>query len=88
MFILDTFKIAAGFFKSDERRYAFTLLAGIIVFELFHIYFMIIVNNWYKDFYNSIQAFDITGFYRQIRLLLVIMIFSIFVNISKLFLRL
>jgi putative ATP-binding cassette transporter len=88
MFISDTFKIAGCFFKGEKRKYAFTFLAGVIAFELFYIYMMVTLNYWYNDFYNSIQELDNAGFYRQIKLFLLILIIVVFVFIAKLFLKL
>ncbi len=54
------------YWKSEEKRKAFTLLAAIIILNLGMVYIQVLVNEWLRDFYNVLQALDKAAFLGEI----------------------
>ena len=48
-------RIAAPYFRSEDRLAGLTLLAGLIVLELALVAIDVLVNQWYNRFYNALQ---------------------------------
>ena len=48
-------RIAAPYFRSEDRLAGLTLLAALIVVELALVAIDVLVNQWYNRFYNALQ---------------------------------
>jgi putative ATP-binding cassette transporter len=52
--------LAKPYFSSEQRRSAWVLLISIIVLNLLMVGMNLILNFWNRDFFNAIQAYDVT----------------------------
>jgi putative ATP-binding cassette transporter len=52
--------LAKPYFSSEQRRSAWLLLISIIVLNLLMVGMNLILNFWNRDFFNAIQAYDVT----------------------------
>jgi putative ATP-binding cassette transporter len=52
--------LAKPYFTSEQRRSAWLLLISIIVLNLLMVGMNLILNFWNRDFFNAIQAYDVT----------------------------
>ena len=51
----DFLKVAAPYFRSEDRWHAWSLLVSIVVVELALVYLFVLTNEWNVLFYNSLQ---------------------------------
>jgi putative ATP-binding cassette transporter len=58
--------LAKPYFSSEQRRSAWLLLISIIVLNLLMVGMNLILNFWNRDFFNAIQAYDVTTAIRLI----------------------
>src|SRR5215467_5315648 len=72
----DAWRIAKPYFLSEERWWAWGLLAAVIVLNLGSVYISVRINEWRNDFYNALQNYDEPEFFRQL------LIFSILAGID------
>lgn len=52
-----------GYWKSEEKRRALTLLAVVISMNFAMVYILVLINSWYNEFYNSLQEYDYSQFW-------------------------
>jgi putative ATP-binding cassette transporter len=55
-------RIAEPYWRSEERLRALTLLASIIALTLGMVYLLVLLNDWNRQFYNSLQERDYAKF--------------------------
>lgn len=60
--------LAAPYFTSEERWYAWLMTGGVIVLTLLQIAFAIRLNIWNRDFFNALEARDWHAFLYQMGL--------------------
>lgn len=58
----DAWNLTAPYFRSSERRIAWTLLLSILVLNLSQVAFDVLLNFWRGQMYDSLQQKDLSGF--------------------------
>ena len=59
-------RIAAPYFRSEDKRAGRWLLAAVIAIELALVGNSVLINQWRNRFYNALQEKDWDGFVREI----------------------
>ncbi|RMO79037.1 SbmA/BacA-like family transporter [Pseudomonas syringae group genomosp. 3] len=62
-FVKELVCILSLYWRSQEKAFAWSGLAGLIAISLLAVAAPLFVNEWYKHFYNSVQAMDTERFY-------------------------
>ncbi|HEX3969739.1 MAG TPA: ABC transporter ATP-binding protein/permease [Stellaceae bacterium] len=65
-FLRDAWRLAKPYFVSDDKRWAWGLLAAVIVLNLLLVGLNVRFNFWRNDFYNAVQNYDEPGFWKQL----------------------
>jgi vitamin B12/bleomycin/antimicrobial peptide transport system ATP-binding/permease protein len=63
-FVRDVWRLIKPYWTSEEKFSAWLLLAAVIGLTLAMVYMSVQFNNWYNDFYNSLQEKDKEAFFR------------------------
>lgn len=61
--IKNIWRIAGGYWHSEEKWHALLLLAGVVGLKLGDIYLDVLFNSWRSRFYNTLQNQDKAGFF-------------------------
>jgi vitamin B12/bleomycin/antimicrobial peptide transport system ATP-binding/permease protein len=61
-FLAKVWRLTAPYYRSEERWRARLLLAVIIVLTLGQVFITVLVNNWYRQFFEAIQNYDVGAF--------------------------
>jgi vitamin B12/bleomycin/antimicrobial peptide transport system ATP-binding/permease protein len=64
-FLRQAWDLAWPYWKSDERWSAIGLLVAVIALNLFAVWLNVRLNTWNNDFYNALQQYNWTEFWRQ-----------------------
>jgi len=80
-------RIAAPYFRSEDRLAGRWLLAGVIVIELLLVLINVLVNQWNNRFYNALQQKDWEGFVREIGIFCVLATLYIALSVYDLYLN-
>jgi vitamin B12/bleomycin/antimicrobial peptide transport system ATP-binding/permease protein len=64
--VADIWSLARPYWVSEEKWAARGLLALVVGLSLSSIYIAVLVNHWNEAFYNALQAFDATEFFRHL----------------------
>src|SRR6188474_500804 len=59
-------RLAAPYFRSEDRRAGWLLLASVIAIELSIVAINVMINQWNNEFYNALQDRDWNKFVYQI----------------------
>ncbi len=54
-FLGNVWKLTAPYWRSNEKRHAWTLLLTIIALSLFLVYMTVLLNEWNRQFFNAIE---------------------------------
>lgn len=65
-FLRDAWRLAKPYWFSDEKQWAWGLLAAVIALNLSSVYINVRLNYWRNDFYNTLQQLDEHGFFVQL----------------------
>ena len=57
-FLSGIWKLTKGYWNSEDKKRAWLLLITIIALNLTIVYLLVLITNWYNNFYNSLQAYD------------------------------
>lgn len=77
------FRLAAPYFKSEEKWRARAMLVAIVALNLFYVYVAVLGNQWYGRFYDALQNKDVVAFWREVRVFGWIAFFNIAVQVLK-----
>lgn len=66
MFLRDLWALTRPYWFSDERWSARGLLAVILAMNLGMVYLSVLFNEWYRLFYDALEARDVPAFWHQI----------------------
>ena len=77
------FRLAAPYFQSEEKWRARSMFAAIVALNLAYVYALVLFNQWYGRFYDGLQNKDVTVFWREIRVFLVLAFFNIALQVLK-----
>ncbi len=61
----DAWRLAKPYFKSEEKWFAWGLLAAVIALNLFLVYLNVIYTYWNQEFFNTLQAKNEAAFWRS-----------------------
>jgi vitamin B12/bleomycin/antimicrobial peptide transport system ATP-binding/permease protein len=80
-------RIAAPYFRSEDRLAGLTLLAGLIVVELALVAIDVLVNQWYNRFYNALQEKNWDTFVWELGVFTVLATASVALSVYDLYLN-
>ena len=62
-FVRGFWQIFRSYWKSEEKKSALGLLAVVISLNFAMVYIVVLINRWYNEFYNALQAYESTLFW-------------------------
>lgn len=65
-FFSRVWKLTTPYWRSEEKGLAWILLIAVIALSLFSVAISVVINSWYRDFYNALEKKDLAAFTRQI----------------------
>jgi putative ATP-binding cassette transporter len=80
-------RIAAPYFRSEDKWMAWVLLGAVIVMELASVFLNVLFNRWNNGFYNALQDKDYAGFVYYIAYFSVLAAFWIPLKVYQLYLN-
>lgn len=80
-------RIAAPYFRSEDKWAGWILLASVIAIELATVAITVLLNSWNNRFYNALQERDWDGFVREIIYFTVIVTIFIVIAVYQLYLN-
>ena len=80
-------RIAAPYFRSEDKFAGRVLLASVIAIELMVVAINVLLNQWNNRFYNALQEKDWDGFVREIGVFCVLAAFYIALSVYQLYLN-
>ncbi len=86
-FLRQAWGLAWPYWKSDEKWSAIGLLAAVIALNLISVWLNVRFNYWNNDFYNALQQYDWSEFWRQFGIFGLIAVASIVVGVYSFYLR-
>ncbi|MFK7700473.1 ABC transporter ATP-binding protein/permease [Pseudomonas caspiana] len=54
------------YWRSEEKRLAWVLLIAVTLLSLFSVAISVVLNSWYRDFYNALEKKDLAAFTQSI----------------------
>ncbi|WP_398496746.1 ABC transporter ATP-binding protein/permease [Variovorax sp.] len=76
-------RLAAPYFRSDEKWKARLMFATIVALNLGYVYVAVLGNQWYGRFYDALQNKDSVAFWREVGVFGWIAFFNIAVQVLK-----
>ncbi len=86
-FLRQAWDLAWPYWKSDEKWSAIGLLAAVVALNLVSVWLNVRFNYWNNDFYNALQQYDWSEFWRQFGIFGLIAVASIVVGVYSFYLR-
>jgi putative ATP-binding cassette transporter len=80
-------RIAAPYFRSEDKWAALTLLVSIIAIELALVGNMVLLNQWRSRWYNALQEHDWNGFVRQTITFVVLAAVLVLIQVYRVYLN-
>jgi len=80
-------RIAAPYFRSEDKWAGFTLLGAVIALELASVGLDVLLNQWRNRFYNALQEKDWTGFTHETVFFIVLATISVVISVYQLYLN-
>lgn len=65
-FFSRVWKLITPYWRSEEKGLAWLLLIAVIALSLFSVAISVVLNSWYRDFYNSLEKKDLAAFTQSI----------------------
>ena len=65
-FFSRVWKLTTPYWRSEEKGLAWILLIAVIALSLFSVAISVVINSWYRDFYNALEKKDLEAFTHQI----------------------
>ena len=62
----EAWRLAKAYWTCDEKWIAWGMILGIIALNLGTVYISVRINDWNKNFFNALQAFDQVEVFRQL----------------------
>ena len=80
-------RIAAPYFRSEDKLAGLTLLASVVALELGSVAIGVLVNQWYNRFYNALQERNWDGFVREIGIFILLATINVVIGVYQLYLN-
>jgi vitamin B12/bleomycin/antimicrobial peptide transport system ATP-binding/permease protein len=80
-------RIAAPYFRSEDRVAGLSLLAAVIGIELSLVAIDVLVNQWYNRFYNDLQQRDWDGFVWEVGVFTLLATAAVALSVYQLYLN-
>jgi vitamin B12/bleomycin/antimicrobial peptide transport system ATP-binding/permease protein len=80
-------RIARAYWTSEEKWSAWGLLVAIISLNLGNVYISVRINEWNKNFYNALQAFDKGEVFRQLGIFCILAALAVSISVYGLYLN-
>ena len=64
-FFSRVWKLTTPYWRSEEKGLAWILLIAVIALSLFSVAISVVINSWYRDFYNALEKKDLEAFTQQ-----------------------
>lgn len=65
-FFSRVWKLITPYWRSEEKGLAWVLLIAVIALSLFSVAISVVLNSWYRDFYNALEKKDLDAFTHSI----------------------
>lgn len=85
--IAEAWRLAAPYWRSDERWRARGLLGAVVALNLGNVYIDVRINQWNNAFFNAIQNLDLSEFFKQLGIFgllagaaIVISVYALYLN--------
>jgi putative ATP-binding cassette transporter len=65
-FVSGVWKLITPYWRSEEKGLAWVLLIAVIALSLFSVGISVVLNSWYRDFYNALEKKDLEAFTHSI----------------------
>ncbi|HEY1096476.1 MAG TPA: ABC transporter ATP-binding protein/permease [Alphaproteobacteria bacterium] len=85
IYLKNLWSLIVPYWRSNEKRVGFLLLALIIGLNLGDVYISVLLNKWNNDFYNALQAVDKKAFLAALGKFTYLAFSSILVGVYKLY---
>ncbi len=86
-FLRQAWELTWPYWKSEEKWSAIGLLAAVVALNLFSVWLNVRLNRWNNDFYNALQQYNWTEFWRQFAIFGIIAFAMIVDAVYALYLR-
>lgn len=87
MFLRDLWALTRPYWFSEERWSARGLLAVILAMNLGMVYLSVLFNEWYRIFYDALEARDVAAFWHQIGRFGMLAAIAIVIAVYQIYLR-
>ena len=85
--ILDAWRIAWPYWKSEEKWSAWGLLSAVVALNLGNVCISVLINKWNNAFYNALQTLDSGEFFRQLGIFCILAGLAIVMAVYALYLN-
>jgi vitamin B12/bleomycin/antimicrobial peptide transport system ATP-binding/permease protein len=85
--IAEAWRLAAPYWRSDEKWRAWTLLIAVIALNLANVYIDVRINQWNNAFFNAIQNRDAAEFFKQLGIFSLLAAAAIAISVYALYLN-
>ena len=86
-FLRELWKLTRPYWFSEDRWAGRGLLAVILAMNLGLVYVSVLINEWYRVFYNALQHHDLPAFWHQLGRFSVLAAISIVIAVYQIYLR-
>src|SRR5579862_3537450 len=86
-FLRDAWRLAKPYWVSDDKMWAWGLLAAVVALNLGSVYLSVRLNYWRNDFYNTVQEYDEHGFFVQLAIFALLASSSIVIGVYQTYLQ-
>ena len=86
-FMRDAWRLAKPYWFSDDKLWAWGLLAAVIALNLGAVYLNVRLNYWRNDFYNTFQEYNEHGFFVELGIFTLLASASIVIGVYQTYLQ-
>ena len=83
----NVWRMMRSYWKSEEKWWARGMLGVIIFLSLGQVYMLVLLNQWYNDFYNALQNYDFSLFWPLIGQFMLVAFVYIIMAVYAVYLR-
>ena len=83
----NVWRMMRSYWKSEEKWWARGMLGVIIFLSLGQVYMLVLLNQWYNDFYNALQNYEFSLFWPLIGQFMLVAFVYIIMAVYAVYLR-